>query len=368
MAGLISDLNRTLPLLLQDLSDTTFAKSNAIRGLLASPQSVKLHKGRAQSIIVPVNIGYHSIAKEIATGADAYAPFDTTVGLIEQKATATWFSANQKVSISEDELNAQDSEGAVNILKGRVENVMHDMSDRIARSILMGAAETDATRRFTTLQSFNGIVSSTGWFDGVAPASQNNVVLGLDEATYRGFGWRSGFVDASGTLTLDHVNEMINQIAARNGVGPDIAIVSSEFMNRLSGLVDTKIQYIAEKDLGFGFLGQLSPKQKRVPVYNDIALYMDDRMGFDADGAGVGTTKIDAYFLSSSDYEVHVATYQGGGIAEARKKLGLQDTPAIFSVSEFIRDSNAPVYNAIISCTMQVVTKNLSAHGMLVNA
>jgi hypothetical protein len=44
--------------------------------------------------------------------------------------------------------------------------------------------------------------------------------------------------------------------------------------------VDSKIQYLSLEKLGFGTL------QQEIPVYNGCALFVDSRMGFDAD-AGV---------------------------------------------------------------------------------
>lgn len=353
--------NRVLPLLIAQAEDSTFAANNVLRAFGAAPNSVKVIKGGGESIIQPVSLGYHSQATEILTGADAYADLDTTVGLIEKKASADWAEFYQPIRISESELNAMSSEGAVDFLQDRVSNVVEDMSDRISISVLQGGAAS-AARRFTSLQTLNGVAETTGWFQNAAPTAQTNTVLGLSSTTYRGFGWFSQYQTASGTLTEDFVRKVMTGIRAQSGMNPDVAIVSEEFFNTLSNLVDTKIQYLSLDKLGFGTI------QQEVPVYNGCALFVDARMGFDSDGTGAGTDKTDAYFLSTKYLRVNVATYQGGGVAAARKKLGVNNGPALISVSEFVRDPRAPVYVATVSAKVQLTTSRLNAHGMLLNA
>jgi hypothetical protein len=353
--------NRVLPLLIAQAEDSTFAANNVLRAFGAAPNAIKVIKGGGESIIQPVSLGYHSVATEILTGADAYADLDTTVGLIEKKATADYAEFFQPIRISESELNAMSSEGAVDFLQDRVTNVVEDMSDRISLSVLQGAA-APAARRFSSLESLNGIGSTTGWFQGVARASQTNTVLGLSQAAYRDFGWFSQFDSAGGTLTEADVRNVMTGVRAQSGMNPDVCICSEEFFNKLAGLVDTKIQYLSLEKLGFGTL------QQEIPVYNGCALFVDARMGFDADAGGVGTDIIDAYFLSSKYLRVNVATFQGGGIAAARKKLGVNNGPALISVSEFVRDPRAPVYVATVSAKLQLTTSRLNAHGVLTNS
>lgn len=353
--------NRVLPLLIAQSEDSTFAYNNVLRAFGKNPNSVKVIKGGGESIIQPVDLGYHSVATEILTGADAYADLDTTVGLIEKKATADWAEFFQPIRISESELNAMSSDGAVDFLQGRVQNVMDDLSDRISISMLQGAAAT-TSRRFSSLQSLNGVASTTGWMQNAAPTAQTNTVLGLSETTYRGFGWFTQYQTAAGTLTEDFVRKIMTGIRAQTGSNPDVAIVSEEFLNALSNLVDNKIQYLSMDKLGFGTI------QEEVPVYNGCALFVDARMGFDSDGTGAGTDKTDAYFLSSKYLRLNVATFQGGGIAAARKKLGVNNGPALVSVSEFVRDPRAPVYVATVSAKIQLTTSRLNGHGMLLNA
>ena len=361
MATPISSIaNRVLPLLIAQAEDSTFAANNVLRAFGAAPNAIKVLKGGGESIIQPVSLGYHSQATEILTGADAYADLDTTVGLIEKKATADYAEFFQPIRISESELNAMSSEGAVDFLQDRVTNVVEDMSDRISLSVLQGAAAA-AARRFTSLETLNGIGSTTGWFQGVARASHTNTVLGLSQTSFRDFGWFSQFDSAGGTLTEADVRNVMTGIRAQSGMNPDVCICSEEFFNKLAGLVDTKIQYLSLEKLGFGTL------QQEIPVYNGMAIFVDSRMGFDAD-SGVGTTNYDAYMLSSKYLRVNVATFQGGGIAAARKKLGVNNGPALISVSEFVRDPRAPVYVATVSAKLQLTTSRLNAHGVLTNA
>ncbi len=253
------------------------------------------------------------------------------------------------------------SEGAVDFLQDRVTNVIEDMADRISISVLQGAA-APAARRFSSLESLNGIGSVTGWFQGVARASQTNTVLGLSQTAFRDFGWFSQFDSAGGTLTENDVRNVMTGARAQSGMNPDAAIVSEEFFNKLANLVDNKIQYLSLEKLGFGTL------QQEIPVYNGCALFVDSRMGFDADGSGVGTDVIDAYFLTTKYLRVNVATFQGGGVAAARKKLGVNNGPALISVSEFVRDPRAPVYVATVSAKLQLTTSRLNAHGVLTNS
>ena len=354
--------NRVLPLLIAQAEDSTFAANNVLRAFGAAPNSIKVIKGGGESIIQPVSLGYHSQATEILTGADAYADLDTTVGLIEKKATADYAEFFQPIRISESELNAMSSEGAVDFLQDRVTNVVEDMADRISLSVLQGPIAPVA-RRFTTLETLNGFGggASTGWLEDEAPAAQTGTVLGLSKLAFRDFGWFSQFANAGGGLTENSVRTVMTGIRAQSGMNPDVCICSEEFFNKLANLVDTKIQYLSLEKLGFGTL------QQEIPVYNGMAIFVDSRMGFDAD-SGVGTTNYDAYMLSSKYLRVNVATFQGGGIAAARKKLGVNNGPALISVSEFVRDPRAPVYVATVSAKLQLTTSRLNAHGVLTNA
>jgi hypothetical protein len=236
------------------------------------------------------------------------------------------------------------------------------MADRISLSVLQGPIAPVA-RRFTTLETLNGFGggASTGWLEDEAPAAQTGSVLGLSKLAFRDFGWFSQFANAGGGLTENSVRTVMTGIRAQSGMNPDVAIVSEEFFNKLANLVDTKIQYLSLEKLGFGTL------QQEIPVYNGMAIFVDSRMGFDAD-SGVGTTNYDAYMLSSKYLRVNVATFQGGGIAAARKKLGVNNGPALISVSEFVRDPRAPVYVATVSAKLQLTTSRLNAHGVLTNA
>ena len=355
--------NRVLPLLIAQAEDSTFAANNVLRAFGAAPNSIKVIKGGGESIIQPVSLGYHSQATEILTGADAYADLDTTVGLIEKKAVADYAEFFQPIRISESELNAMSSEGAVDFLQDRVTNVVEDMADRISLSVLQGPIAPVA-RRFTTLETLNGFGggASTGWLEDEAPAAQTGTVLGLSKLAFRDFGWFSQFANAGGGLTENSVRTVMTGIRAQSGMNPDVCICSEEFFNKLAGLVDTKIQYLSLEKLGFGTL------QQEIPVYNGMALFVDARMGFDADGSGAGTDVIDAYMLSSKYLRVNVATFQGGGVAAARKKLGVNNGPALISVSEFVRDPRAPVYVATVSAKLQLTTSRLNAHGVLTNS
>ena len=51
-----------------------------------------------------------------------------------------------------------------------------------------------------------------------------------------------------------------------------------------------------------------------------------------------------------------------------RKKLGVNNGPALISVSEFVRDPRAPVYVATVSAKLQLTTSRLNAHGVLTNS
>ena len=217
--------NRVLPLLIAQAEVSTFANNAVLRAFGSAPNAIKVIKGGGESIIQPVSLGYHSQATEILSSADAYADLDTAVGLIEKKATADYAEFYQPIRISESELNAMSSEGAVDFLQDRVTNVVEDMSDRISLSVLQGAAAA-AARRFTTLETLNGIGSTTGWFQGVARASQTNTVLGLSQTAYRDFGWFSQFDSAGGTLTEADVRNVMTGIRAQSGMNPDVAIVS----------------------------------------------------------------------------------------------------------------------------------------------
>jgi hypothetical protein len=126
------------------------------------------------------------------------------------------------------------SEGAVDFLQDRVTNVVEDMADRISLSVLQGAA-APAARRFTSLETLNGIGSTTGWFQGVAPAVQTNTVLGLSQASFRDFGWFSQFANAGGGLTEADVRNVMTGIRAQSGMNPDVCICSEEYFNKLAG-------------------------------------------------------------------------------------------------------------------------------------
>lgn len=367
MASLSTITNRVLPLFVAAAEDSTFSENALMAALGSRPECIKRVAGGGESLYVPVNFGRHSKATELITGADAYADLDSTVNLIEKKGSADWCEFYQPVRISESELNALESPGndlAMDMLRERVNNVVNDVCDRISRSFLLGAA-APTDRRFTNLQSLNGVAATTGWLQNAAPTSQTNTVLGLSQTTYRGDGWFSQYQTAGGTLTEAFVGKILTGIRAQTGSNPDMALVSEEFFNALTALVDSKIHYQSMENLGFGFGGS-----REVPVYNGVALFLDARMGFDSDGSAAGTDKTDAYFLSSKHLRLHVASAANlkGVMDSARKKAGVERGPQILSISEFIRHSERPVYTATVSGKIQFTTSRLNAHGSLLNA
>jgi hypothetical protein len=97
----------------------------------------------------------------------------------------------------------------VNILEGKVKNVMLSLRKQVNRQIIQG----DSTK-ITQLQTLNGngtnlvAPNTTGWLEGVAGASQGNSVGGLSKVTYRAQNWFNQFQDAGGSLAISDLDQL----------------------------------------------------------------------------------------------------------------------------------------------------------------
>jgi hypothetical protein len=88
----------------------------------------------------------------------------------------------------------------VNILESKVANVMLSLRKQVNQQIIRGDSA-----KITDLTTLNGngtalvAPNATGFFEGVAAASQVNVVGGLSKVTFRAQNWFNQFQDAGGT-------------------------------------------------------------------------------------------------------------------------------------------------------------------------
>jgi len=337
-----SVISTTLQLLRDKLIDNSFLSHPLIRAIEEHGNLVKVSGG--QRIEQPVIFGDHSSITELSSGWESV---NMAVTDPFQSAKFEWSNFTQPIVLNAVEKAANKGDLAVvNILESKMKNVMLGLKKEVSLQIIQGASS-----KITTLQTLNGngtstvAVNATGWLEGVAQASQASTVGGLAKATYRAKNWYNQFIDAGGTMTLAHIDQLFiyTQLYNPAGTTPDIMLMSPKSYAKFLSLMDNRIQYVSVSDRD-GLNGQM------VATYRGAKIYVDPNLGFTANGAsGMGAKAVSAYLLSSDQFQLYA------------------DTDGFFNVGEMMPVPGTATEAAMVFCRMQLVTGHLASHAILID-
>lgn len=343
MAPTNSILSTTLQLLRDKLIDNSFVSHPLIRAIEQHGNLKKVTGG--SRIEQPVIFGDHSSITELGTGFEAV---NMAVTDPFKKALFEYANFTQPVVLSQVEKLANRGDLAiVNILEGKVNNVMLSLRKQVCRQMIVG----DSTK-ITQLQTFNGNGTSSvapntnGWLEGVAGASQSNSVGGLSKVTYRAQNWFNQVQDAGGSLAISDLDQLFIKamIYSPDGTTPDMLLLSPACYAAFLNLMDQRIQYITVKD-------RSGLNEEMVATYRGAKVYIDPELGFTANaGSGMGAKKVSGYLLHSKQFSLYA------------------DTDGWFSMGEMQPVPGTATEAAMVFCRMQLVTGHLASHSILIDA
>jgi hypothetical protein len=338
-----SVLSTTLQLLRDKLVDNSYLSHPLFRAVEQAGNLVKVSGGLR--VEQPVIFGEHSQISELSNG---FEPVNMAVTDPFQTAKFEFANFTQPIILSEVERVANKGDLAVvNILESKMKNVMLGLKKEVNKQIIVG----DSTK-LTQLQTLNGngtatkAASLTGWFEGVAQASQLNTVGGLAKTTYRTQNWYNQVYDSGGTFDLSHLDQlMINcQLYNPSGQFPDIIMMSPKCYAAFQALQQSQVQYISASDRD-------SLDKDMVAMWRSAKIYVDPNLGFTANaGSTMGSKAVSAYALSSENFQLYV------------------DTDGFFNVSEMLPVPGTATQAAMVFNRMQLVTGHLASHGILIDA
>jgi len=333
-----SVLATTLQLLRDQLIDNSFVSHPLFRAIEQNGGLVKVSGGARveQSLI----FGDHSSITQLSDGYDP-----VSLAVTDPFYTAKFEYANfvQPVILTAIEKLANKGDLAVvNILKSKMENVMLSLRREVNRTIIQGPAYSGS--KLTDLQTFNGMTTAagTGWFEGVAQASQQNVVGTLSKVTHQSQNWYNQFYDSGGAFDLSHLDQLFIDCQARNPAGspPDIILMSPKCFGAFQAQQQSYVRYTSESDRG-------GLDKDMVGMWRGARIYMDPNLGFTAQSPAKA---VSAYVLSSSNFKLYA------------------DQDGWFNVSDLMPVPGTAVEQASVLCRMQLVTGHLASHGVLLDA
>jgi hypothetical protein len=334
MAPPNSVLSTTLQLLRDKLVDNSFISHPLFRAIEAAGNRKMVSGG--MRIDQPVMFGSHSSITELTNG---FEPVSLAVSDPFTKAQFEWCNFTAPIVLSDVEKLANKGDLAiVNILESKVQNVMIDLKLTVSKRIFGAAKSTSA---LTTLQTLNGMTTAagTGWLEGVAQASQDNVVGGLSKVTYQADNWYNQFQDAAGTLALEDLTQlMINcQVHNPSGDAPDIIFMSQNCYGAFLALIQDQVRYAPDDKVQGGM----------VPTWRGAKIYIEPTLGFTAEAPAKA---VSAYVLTSSQFALYA------------------DTDGWFNMGPMLPVPGTATEAARIMCRMQLVTGSLATHGVLLDA
>lgn len=336
MAPPSSVLSTTLRLLRDKLVDNSFLAHPLFRAIEASGNLVKVSGG--SRIDEPVIFGDHTSITEL-TGA-GFNPVSMAVTDPFDQARFEWANFTQPVILSAIEKLANKGDLAVvNILESKVNNVMLSLKKEVSKQVIAGTSTA-----ITGLETLYGAttVAGTGWLEGVAQASQQNVVGGLSKVTYQSKNWFNQFYNSGGTFALSHLDQlMINcQIYSPSGDFPDIILMSPNCFAAFQALQQSSVQYTSAE-------GRDSLDRDMVAMWRGAKIYVEPNLGFTAQNPAV---PVSAYVLSSKQFRLYA------------------DVDGWFDMSDMMRVPGTATEAAMVMCRMQLATGHLASHGVLLNA
>lgn len=336
-----SILSTTLQLLRDKLIDNSFVSHPLFRAIEQAGNLVKVSGG--SRVEQPVIFGDHSQLSVLNNG---FEPVNMAVTDPFTSAKFEYANFTQPIVLSAVEKAANKGDLAVvNILESKMKNVMLSLKKQVNQQVIVGNGVIN------TLQTLNGNgtaagLTGTGWFEGVAQASQINVVGGLGKLTYRTQNWYNQFFDSNGAFDLSHLDQlMINcQLFHPGGKFPDIILMSPKCYAAFQAQQQSQVQYISAAD-------RATLDADMVGMWRGAKIYVDPNLGFTANaGSGMGAQTVSAYVLSSDMFQLYA------------------DTDGWFNLSEMLPVPGTATEAAMVFCRMQLVTGHLASHGILIDA
>ncbi len=338
-----SVISTTLQLLRDKLVDNSFLSHPLFRAIESAGNLVKVSGGLR--VEQPVIFGDHSSITELSNG---FEPVSMAVTDPFQTAKFEYSNFTQPIILSAVEKAANKGDLAVvNILESKMKNVMLSLKKEVSRQVIVGDSSV-----LTTLQTLNGngtaaaTANTTGWLEARAAATQVNTVGGLAKTTYRGQNWFNASVDAGGTLSLGHLDELFIECQIRNPSGgfPDILLMSPKCYAAFQELQQSSVRYVSSGDRD-------SLDSDMVGMWRGAKIYVEPNLGF-ASNAGVPAAgdAISAYALTSDQFQLYA------------------DTDGFFNVSDMMPVPGTATEAAMVFCRMQLVTGHLASHGVLIDA
>lgn len=328
----------TLQLLRDKLVDQSYLSTPFVSALRDAGSVVEQDGGRRveQSIV----IGEHSQITQLTNG---YESVNMAVQDPFQTAVFEWSTFTAPITISDvDRLSNRGSLAVANALEAKVKNVMQSSRSAINERFIKGSGT------LTDLQTLNGMgvsggsADTTGWLEGVVQASQVNVVGGLSKATYQADGWFNPFVDAGGTLTLAHLDELMITAQLVNPAGkmPDIILMSQSCWTAFQAL---QTAFSAPPTAE----GRVSLAGAPLAMWRGAKIYVDPFLGF----TGVTPAKaVSAYVLSSDSFRLYI------------------DPEADLSISDMLPIPGTATYASRLINRSQLVANHLGSLGVLLAA
>lgn len=341
--ALNSILTTTLQLLRDKLIDNSFIAHPLLRAIEENGGLIKVSGG--SRVECPVIFGEHSTATSLVNGFEAV---NMAVTDPFQSAKFEYSNFTQPIVLSQVEKAANKGDLAVvNILENKVANVMLSLRKQVNQQIIRGDAA-----KITDLVTLNGngttlvAPNTTGFFEGVTPATQSNVIGTLSKVTFRAQNWFNQTQDAGGSLAIADLDQLFinTQIFSPDGNMPDILLMSPACYAAFLNLMDQRIQYITVTDRN-GLNGQM------VATYRGAKIYVDPFLGFTANaGSGMGAKKVSAYLLNSKQFKLYA------------------DVDGYFQMGEMLPVPGTATEAAMVFCRMQLVSGHLASSAILIDA
>jgi len=227
----------------------------------------------------------------------------------------------------------------VNILESKMKNVMLGLKKEVSKQVIRGNST-----KLTTLQTLNGMTTApgTGWLEGIATGTQQNVVGNLSKVTYRSQNWFNNFYDSGANFALSHLDQLMIDCQIRNPAGefPDIIFMSPNCFAAFQNKQQSHVQYVSASDRD-------GLDRDMVAMWRGAKIYVEPNLGFTAQNPA---KPVSAYVLSSSNFQLYA------------------DTDGFFEVSDMMPVPGTATEAAMVFCRMQLVTGHLASHGVLLDA
>ena len=175
--------------------DQLFRKT-AFLDLVKSAGGIEYEDGGIK-IQRPLSVVDHSTITQLATG---YEPVSLAVSDILKPAVYDWSDFVAPIVITQkEELENQGEKAIVKILEARMKNVMGMLRRELNKQILAGTSAT-----LSTMSSLNGFTLTTGFLEegAAAPATQTNIVGGLQKSVLNVPGWYNSRLQSTGAANI----------------------------------------------------------------------------------------------------------------------------------------------------------------------